>query len=165
MPIILLEKEKKQAFLIFLIGVPILVLYRLFVEWGLNIEIPAKTKIGKGFILHHGQGLVIHPDTIIGHNVTLRHGTTIGTKDMGSLPSRPPVIEDNVNIGAHVVLIGDITIGKDAIIGAGSVVLMDVPANSATLNLMMDSQTLLAAHGPGPSMTKPSKGHKLEVIS
>jgi putative colanic acid biosynthesis acetyltransferase WcaB len=122
--------KKKQAFLIFLIGVPILVLYRLFVEWGLNIEIPAKTKIGKGFMLHHGQGLVIHPDTIIGHNVTLRHGTTIGNKDMGSLPSRPPVIEDNVNIGAHVVVIGDITIGKDAIIGAGSVVLMDVPANS-----------------------------------
>jgi putative colanic acid biosynthesis acetyltransferase WcaB len=126
--------KKNSNKLLWLIGLPVLILYRVIVEWGLNIEIPAKTKIGQGLKLRHGQGLVIHPDTIIGTNVTLRHTTTIGNKmDSQGQPTAAPTIEDNVDIGAHVVIVGPITIGANSTIGAGSVVVKSVPANAVSV--------------------------------
>ncbi len=67
---------------------------------------------------------MIHSNTIIGNTVTVRHNTTIGVARDGG---KCPVIEDNVNIGANVVIIGDITIGNNSIIAAGSIVVKDVP--------------------------------------
>jgi putative colanic acid biosynthesis acetyltransferase WcaB len=120
--------------LIWLLGIPVMVFYRLIVEWLLNVEIPAKTHIGPGFKLRHGQGLVIHPGTLIGANVSLRHNTTIGNKnDQSGQSSRAPIIEDNADIGCHVVIIGPVTIGENAVIGAGSVVVKDIPANSVAV--------------------------------
>lgn len=113
---------------IWVLCVPYLVLYRLFVEWTLGVEIPQKTKIGGGLRIEHGFGLVVNDQAVIGNNVTLRHGTTIGNKGGGD--KRCPVIGDRVNIGCSVVIIGGINIGDDVIIGAGSVVLGDVPSGS-----------------------------------
>lgn len=110
-----------------IIGAPIRLSYKVFIQWIVGIDIPDSTQIGKNFNVFHGQGLVINSGTIIGNNVTVRHNTTIGvSKDDGGCP----IIEDNVNIGANSVIIGEILIGRNSIIAAGSVVVKDVPSNS-----------------------------------
>lgn len=113
-----------------IVGFPIRLFYRFFVQWVLGIDIPDRTKIGKYFNLYHGFGVVINEKTIIGENVTIRQCTTIGN----STPfSGCPIIEDNVDIGANVVIIGNIVIGENSTIGAGSVLTKDIPANSVVV--------------------------------
>ena len=119
---------KKRQLIIWIICIPYLILYRLFVEWLLSIELPAKTTVGEGFVIRHGHALVINDNSIIGKNVTMRHSTTIGNK--GVYGKQCPTIGDGVDIGSNVVIIGGITIGNHAVIGAGSVVIKDVPPNA-----------------------------------
>jgi len=107
--------------------IPYLAFYKFFVEWVLGIEIPYNTAIGKGFRIYHGQALVINKNTVIGENCLVRHSTTIGNK--GESDKCCPVIGNNVNIGAHVCILGNITIGENVTIGAGSMVTKDIPAN------------------------------------
>jgi len=109
-------------------------LYRVLVEWILGIELPWKTRIGPGFRLDHGQALVINDGTVFGANCTVRNSTTIGNKRLkDGTYSRAPRFGDRVDIGANAVIIGPITIGNDVAIGAGAVVLKDVPANSVVV--------------------------------
>lgn len=68
---------------------------------------------------------MVSPGTIIGKNVSLRQNTTIGAKGFNGA-EKSPVIEDDVTIGPNVCIIGDITIGKGAVIGSGAVVVKDV---------------------------------------
>ena len=72
---------------------------------------------------------MVSPGTIIGNNVSLRQNTTIGAKGFDGA-EKSPIIEDNVTIGPNVCIIGDITIGEGTIIGAGAVVVKDVPAHT-----------------------------------
>lgn len=125
-----LGKRRKLPF-ITLLGTPYLLVYQILVEWILGVEIPAMTKIGEGLTIHHGQGLVINGNAIIGNRVLLRHNTTIGSKtNPDGTPGKSPIIEDDVDVGSNVVILGNIRIGKGAKIGAGSVVLKDVPAGA-----------------------------------
>lgn len=111
-----------------------LAFYHYFVEWVLGIELPRKLKIGKGLSLFHGQALVINQGVIIGNNCTLRNSTTIGHKKQADGTfSRCPRIGNHVDIGANVVIIGDIEIGDNVIIGAGTVVTKSIPANSVVV--------------------------------
>ncbi len=93
-----------------------------------GIEIHPGAVIGKDFFIDHGTGVVIGETTIIGDNVMLYHGVTLGgiTNNKGK---RHPTIEDNVVIGCGAKVLGDITIGKNSKIGANSVVLKDVKEN------------------------------------
>jgi putative colanic acid biosynthesis acetyltransferase WcaB len=113
---------------------PYLLWYRYVVEWVWGIELPRKTVIGKGLSLYHGQALVVNQGVIFGDNCTLRNSTTIGHKKQadGSF-SRCPRIGSGVDIGANVVIIGDIEIGDNVIIGAGTVVTKSIPANSVVV--------------------------------
>jgi putative colanic acid biosynthesis acetyltransferase WcaB len=96
----------------------------------LGIELPRKTTVGEGLSLYHGQALVVNKGTIIGNNCVLRNSTTIGHKKLADGTfSACPRIGNNVDIGANVCIIGDISIGDNVIIGAGSVVTKDVPAD------------------------------------
>lgn len=106
---------------------PYLALYRFFFEWALGIKIPYQVKAGSGLRVYHGYALVINKDTVFGENCTLRHSTTIGNK--GEFDRPCPVIGDNVNIGAHVCILGEIEIGDNVIIGAGSMVTKSIPSN------------------------------------
>ncbi|MCF0048467.1 serine acetyltransferase [Dyadobacter sp. LJ53] len=109
---------------------PFRVFYKIFFEWIVGIEIPAAVKIGAGLTVYHFPGIVVHRDVIIGQNCTLRQATTIGNKtDNG----RCPVLGNNVNIGANVCILGDITIGDNVVIGAGSVVITSIPSNSVAV--------------------------------
>ena len=116
----------------------IFILYRFFyqivVEWVLGIELPWDTQAGPNLKLQHGQGLVVNHETIIGGNCILRNSTTIGNKRLqdGSY-SASPKIGDNVDIGANVVIIGSITVGNNSVIGAGSVVIKDVPKGAVVV--------------------------------
>lgn len=108
-----------------------LIFYRVFVEWFLGIELPWKTKAGKGLVIHHGQSLVVNYKTVFGENCLLRHCTTIGSKQMSDgTHSLSPIIGNNVDIGSNVCIIGNVMIGDNVIIGAGSVVVKDIPSNS-----------------------------------
>jgi putative colanic acid biosynthesis acetyltransferase WcaB len=129
-----ISKTKKYSRLLWALGLPYLVLYRIFVEWVLGIEIPPSTRIGPSLILDHGQSLVINHATIIGRNCRLRHSITIGCKLLDDGTEGPsPVIGDYVDIGSNSVIIGGITIGDHAVIGAGSVVIRDVPSGAVVV--------------------------------
>jgi len=105
------------------IGIPYRVFYKILMEWIFCIEIPWNAKIGRGLRIYHGQGLVLNSQVVIGNNVTLRHCTTIGNKQLpNGAASRAPVIGDYVDVGCNTCIIGDITIGDHVVIGCGAVV-------------------------------------------
>jgi len=119
-----------KSTLLWILFVPYLILYRVFFEWGLGIELPHKTSVGHSFRIDHGYGLVINDQCKIGSNVILRHCTTIGNLGRSG---KCPIIGNNVNVGSNVVIIGGVTIGDNCIIGAGTVVVKDVAANSVVV--------------------------------
>lgn len=94
--------------------------------------LPGDVQVGRGVsVQHYGLGVVIHPNTIIGNNVTIWHGVTIaGSSWIGS--GLGAVIEDDVIIGAHAIIVPKLNsvlrVGKGAHIGAGTVITKDVPA-------------------------------------
>ncbi len=99
-----------------------------------GIEIHPGAKIGSGFFIDHGMGVVIGETAEVGDNVTLYQGVTLGGtgKEKGK---RHPTIRDNVVIGAGAKVLGSITIGSDTKIGAGSVVLKDVEENATVVGV------------------------------
>lgn len=103
--------------------------YRLGVDWVLGIDLPPETRVGPGLAIFHGTGLVVHPTTVIGSDVMLRHGITLGAAGDGRTGDEGtgPRIGDRVTIGAGAIVLGPITVGDDAVIGAGAVVVNDVP--------------------------------------
>lgn len=109
---------------------PYLLWYRYVVEWMWGIELPRKLTAGKGLIIYHGQALVVNQGVVIGDNCVLRNSVTIGHKKLadGTFTTCPR-IGNNVDIGANVCIIGDVNIGDNVIIGAGSVVVKSVPDN------------------------------------
>jgi len=82
-------------------------------------------KVGGGLYLPHPSGIVVHAHSRIGRNVTLLQGVTLGTAD----PSLPdcPIVEDGARVNAGAKLLGGITVGSAAVVGANAVVLRDVP--------------------------------------
>ena len=99
-----------------------------------GIEIHPGAQIGKGFFIDHGNGVIIGETTVIGDNVTLYQGVTLGGtgKEHGK---RHPTIGDNVMISAGAKVLGSFTIGENSKIGAGSVVLNPVPPNSTVVGV------------------------------
>lgn len=99
-----------------------------------GIEIHPGAVIGKGFFIDHGTGVIIGETTVIGDNVTLYQGVTLGGtgKETGK---RHPTIEDNVMVSAGAKIIGSFTVGENSKIGAGSVVLEEVPPNCTVVGV------------------------------
>lgn len=99
-----------------------------------GIEIHPGAVIGKGFFIDHGSGVIIGETTIIGDNVTLYQGVTLGGtgKESGK---RHPTLCDNVMVSAGAKVIGSFTIGENSKIGAGSVVLEEVPPNCTVVGV------------------------------
>jgi putative colanic acid biosynthesis acetyltransferase WcaB len=101
------------------------------VEWVLGVELRYKTSVGPRLRLFHAHALVVHEGTTIGADCTLRQSTTIGNKTLSDgTPSACPTLGTGVDVGANVVILGPIFIGARAVIGAGSVVVKDVPAGA-----------------------------------
>ena len=125
--------HSRKNMVLFILGIPCSIFYRVLIEWFLGVEIPAGCQIGGGIIIDHGQALVLNRNVEIGENCRLRNSTTIGVKMGKDGNYKSPVIGDNVDIGANVVIIGEIEIGNNVIIGAGSVVVKSIPENSVVV--------------------------------
>ncbi len=99
-----------------------------------GIEIHPGATIGKGLFIDHGHGVVIGETAILGDNITLFQGVTLGGngKEQGK---RHPTIEDNVMVSAGAKILGSFTIGENSKIGAGSVVLQEVPPNCTVVGV------------------------------
>jgi serine O-acetyltransferase len=97
-----------------------------------GIEIHPAAKVGEGLFIDHGVGVVIGETAQIGENVTLYQGVTLGGTGFAT-GKRHPTVQDNVTIGSGAKLLGPITIGHGAKIGANSVVIHDVPPNSTVV--------------------------------
>lgn len=99
-----------------------------------GIEIHPGARIGKGLFIDHGNGVIIGETAVIGDNVTIYQGVTLGGtgKEHGK---RHPTVEDNVMISAGAKVLGSFTIGANSKIGAGSVVLSEVPPGSTVVGV------------------------------
>ncbi|OIK12614.1 serine O-acetyltransferase [Bacillus sp. MUM 116] len=99
-----------------------------------GIEIHPGAKIGRRFFIDHGMGVVIGETCEIGDNVTVFQGVTLGGtgKEKGK---RHPTIKDNALIATGAKVLGSITVGENSKIGAGSVVLKEVPPNSTVVGV------------------------------
>jgi len=111
-----------------------LFLYRLN-QFLCNVDIEPHAKIGENFLLPHASGIVIGGTAEIGHNVTMLHNVTIGSKRLTDGGKRHATIEDGVFISSQVTILGNITIGENARIGAGSIILANVPANATVTGI------------------------------
>ena len=99
-----------------------------------GIEIHPGATIGKGLFIDHGSGVIIGETAVLGNNVTLYQGVTLGGtgKEQGK---RHPTLEDNVMVSAGAKILGSFTIGENSKIGAGSVVLKEVPPNCTVVGV------------------------------
>ncbi len=99
-----------------------------------GIDIHPGATIGPGFFIDHGTGVVIGGTAIVGRNVTIYQGVTLGGTSL-QRKKRHPTIGDNVTVGSGAAVLGDITIGENVKIGANSVVVKDVPPNSTVVGI------------------------------
>lgn len=128
-----------------------------------GIEIHPGAQIGKGLFIDHGHGVVIGETAVIGDNVTLYQGVTLGGtgKEKGK---RHPTIGNNVMISAGAKVLGSFTVGENSKIGAGSVVLTEVPPNSTVVgvpgrvvkrdNVRIPREDMDQVHLPDPVMNE-----------
>lgn len=131
-----------------------------------GIEIHPGATIGKGLFIDHGYGVVIGETAIVGDNVTLYQGVTLGGtgKESGK---RHPTIGNNVMISAGAKILGSFTIGENSKIGAGSVVLSEIPPNSTVVgvpgrvvkrdNIKMPRDDMDQVHLPDPVLNDLSR--------
>ncbi|MFO7925453.1 MAG: serine O-acetyltransferase [Halobacteriota archaeon] len=99
-----------------------------------GVEIHPAAEIGRRLFIDHGAGVVIGETAEIGDDVLLYHGVTLGGDSMRR-EKRHPTLNDGVTVGANATLLGDITVEEAASVGAGSVVVDDVPANATVVGV------------------------------
>ena len=106
-----------------------------------GIEIHPKAKIGKNLFIDHGMGVVIGETSEIGNNVTIYHGVTLGgispsiDSDKQRDVKRHPTLKNNVVVGSGAQILGPVTVGENAKIGANAVVTKDVPDNAVMVGI------------------------------
>jgi serine O-acetyltransferase len=115
----------------------VLPLFKLLHRWtqhAAGMDLPWNTVIGPGFCINHGWGIVVSPEARIGSNVTLFHGVTLGRRDRmardGTRITEYPLVEDQVCIGPHAIVVGGVIIGEGSRIAGGAFVTESVPARS-----------------------------------
>ncbi|BDS49338.1 serine O-acetyltransferase [Rhodoluna sp. KAS3] len=101
-----------------------------------GVEIHPGATVGRRVFIDHGMGVVIGETAIIGDDVLIYHGVTLGGRE-NITAKRHPTIGNNVVIGAGAIVLGNITIGDGSSIGAGTIVTKDLPANSVVVGPQM----------------------------
>jgi serine O-acetyltransferase len=126
--------------------IPRLIMF--FSRWMTGIEIHPAATIGRGLFIDHGMGVVIGETAVIGDDVTLFQGVTLGGtgKERGK---RHPTVGHRVVIGAGAKVLGNITIGDDSLIGANAVVIRDVPTHSTVVGVPGRITRIKDQHFPG----------------
>ena len=116
---------------------PFSIVYRMLYRHVRNvygIDLPYSVKLGERVIIEHSSGIIIHGSAEIGDDCILRQGVTLGNRYMDK-PFDAPHLGKRVNVGAGAKILGAVTIGDDAQIGANAVVLCDVPANASAVGV------------------------------
>jgi serine O-acetyltransferase len=108
-------------------------LQRTVIQMLTGIELPCETQVGRRLRIEHFGGIIVSGDAVIGDDVVIRQGVTIGLKRTNQRGA--PQIGNRVDIGAGAKLLGPIRIGDDAVIGANAVVLCDVPAGALAVGV------------------------------
>lgn len=121
------QRCKQKAGVLALFIAKMAVLQHRFWSVITGADIPLTSKLGGGLLIPHPNGIVIHPDSVIGVNCLIHQQVTIGVK-RGS--NKPPELAGHVDIGAGAKIIGPILIESDVLIGANSVVVKNVSAGS-----------------------------------
>lgn len=108
------------------------IFYKLMLDkykYKFGYEIPENVRLGKGIYINHLGGVVINPNAVLGNNINITKGVTIGQTNRGN-KSGAPIIGDRVWIGANSTVVGKVTIGNNVLIAPNSYVNFDVPSNS-----------------------------------
>ena len=135
-----------------------------------GIEIHPAAKIGKRFFVDHGMGVVIGETAVVEDDVTLYHGVTLGGIGAQQKGKRHPTLKKNVMVGAGAQILGDITIGEGAKVGANAVVTTDVPAgctavgNPARLVSCKCDETTVQAYGLPSDQKLDPRGEEIERL-
>jgi serine O-acetyltransferase len=119
-----------------LVRMPLTLLYRFlvkWVEWTCGITLPYTVRLGRRVRIWHHGGMILHAESI-GDDVHIRQNTTFGIARKDAL-HQLPVIEDRVDIGCGVAILGAVRVGHDSVIGANAVVVKDVPPHSLAVGV------------------------------
>jgi serine O-acetyltransferase len=111
-----------------------------------GFDISPTTCIGPGLLIGHFGGVVISPHAVLGANVNIAQGVTIGATSRGKHVGAP-TLEDRVWVGAHAIIVGKITIGREALIAPGAYVNFDVPAQAVVLGNPGQVVSMSGSHG------------------
>ncbi len=122
--------KRKRSIAIFNYIYNRILLHHCRFKYGFDIS-PA-TSIGPGFYIGHFGGVVISPYAVLGSNINIAQGVTIGATSRGPRMGAP-TLEDRVWVGAHAIIVGKVTIGREALIAPGAYVNFDVPAEAVVL--------------------------------
>lgn len=98
-----------------------------------GIDLPCETRVGRRLRIEHFGGIIVSGDTVIGDDVVIRNGVTLGLRRTGEPGA--PILGNRVDIGAGAKILGKIRIGDDAVIGANAVVLQDVPQGALAVGI------------------------------
>jgi len=132
-----------------------------------GIDIHPGATIGRGFFIDHGTGVVIGGTAIVGDDVTIYQGVTLGGTSLQHT-KRHPTLGNNVTVGSGAAVLGDITIGDNVKIGANSVVVKDVPPNSTVVGIpgrvVLQDGKPLSTTNPRPQVDLPDPNAPLLAI-
>lgn len=92
-----------------------------------GIELPYSAKVGHGVVIEHQGDIVVHGKSEIGDGCVLRQGVTLGARNRMNAPNEAPILGKNVDVGCGAKILGNVTVGDNAVVGANAVVLDDVP--------------------------------------
>lgn len=116
---------------------PFSLLYRMLYRHCRNhygIELPHSARLGRGVVVEHQGGIIVHGATVIGDGCIIRQNCTFGNRRLDATADAPTLGRD-VNVGAGAVLLGAIVVGDGAVIGANAVVLDDVPPGALAIGV------------------------------
>ncbi|ACZ75419.1 putative capsular polysacharide biosynthesis transferase [Dickeya parazeae Ech586] len=117
-----------------IVSLPFVILNKVINEWVFCVEIPHRTQIGFGLKIYHPHCIVLNADVVIGDNCTLRQGVTIGSVvNRDGQVTKSPVLGNQVELGANAILLGDITVGDNVKVGAGTVVTKSLAENKVVV--------------------------------
>lgn len=113
-----------------------------------GIEIHPGARIGRRFFIDHGMGVVIGETAVVGDDVMLYHGVTLGGKG-GGRGKRHPTIGDGVAVGAGAKILGDVVVGNGSVVGANAVVTKDIPPHSVAVGVPSRARPRVAGESYG----------------
>lgn len=136
----------------------------LLVRWWTGTEIHPGARIGKGVFIDHAAGVVIGESAIVGDGVTLYHGVTLGATGNEKGWKRHPTLESGVFVGSGARILGPVTVGKNARIGAGSVVVKDVPGSVTVTGVPARIVKSRGVRVPSPAEVADARIEALETL-